>query len=468
MKIHFDTTIAAPATGKGGALSIIRVSGDDTFIVCEKIFRPFDGSKSLFTARRYTVLYGEIFEGENIIDDVLVSVFRSPHSYSGEDSIEISCHASPYIQQKILELLVFAGATPARPGEFTQRAFLNGRIDLSQAEAVADVIASESEAAHRLAMHQMRGGFSEDIRELRDRLINFASLVELELDFSEEDVEFADRVQMIEALSGVKKITDGLAASFRVGNVIKNGLPVAIVGKPNAGKSTLLNAILKDDRAIVSDIPGTTRDVIEDTIIIDGVLYRFIDTAGLRETADIIENLGIRKTYQKIEQAMVILLLTEASDGKDLILKSAEAIREQIRGKEKRLILVVNKADRVQPGEINELERFLEDYDRDNSIIISATSREDISRLEDMLQSVTGTQLLEETSTIVTNIRHFEALLRSSESLGRVLEGLDSNIPQDLIAMDLRQAIHYLGEIIGEISADDILANIFKNFCIGK
>ncbi len=468
MNNYFETTIAAPATGPGGALSIIRVSGPDTFPICSKLFRPGNPQKEVNKAKGYTVLYGDIVDGESVIDDVLLTIFRSPHSYSGEDSIEISCHASPYIQQKILQMLADAGAKPAQPGEFTRRAFINGRIDLSQAEAVADVIASQSEASHRLAMHQMRGGFSEDIRELRGRLLIFASLVELELDFSEEDVEFANRNELRLTVEEVKNLTDTLAASFRLGNAIKNGLPVAIVGKPNAGKSTLLNAILRDERAIVSEIPGTTRDTVEDTIIIDGILYRFIDTAGLRETADIIENLGIRKTYQKIRQAMVVLLVTEAADGPEIINSSAEAIREQVKGEEKRLIIVVNKTDLIGENELSELKRSLCTGNNSDCILITATSQDDIGRLRDMIGSAAGRHRLEESNTIVTNIRHYEALSGSSESLARVLEGINDNIPQDLIAMDLRQAIHYLGEIIGEISSDDILGNIFKNFCIGK
>jgi len=466
--MQFDTTIVAPATGSGGALSIIRVSGINAFSICDRLLRPADPGKSIIGAKGFSVIYGYILDGEHIVDDVLVSVFRSPHSYSGEDSVEISCHASSYIQQKILELIIDGGAAPARPGEFTQRAFMNGRIDLSQAEAVADLIASQSEAAHRLAMHQMRGGFSDDIRKLRSELLNFASLVELELDFSEEDVEFANRSELRKTVEKIKKITSDLASSFRLGNAIKNGLPVAIVGKPNAGKSTLLNSILKDDRAIVSDIPGTTRDTIEDTIIIDGILYRFIDTAGLRETADIIENLGIRKTYQKIKQAMVVLLLTEAADGKEVILKSAEEIRNQIKGEDKKLVIVVNKTDLVESDQLSELKKSLCSIEEEDCILINATSQDDVNRLKEMLGSVTGTNRLDETNTIVTNIRHYEALSRSTESLERVIEGIDEGIPQDLVAMDLRQAIHYLGEIIGEISSDDILANIFKNFCIGK
>lgn len=468
MRFYFDTTIAAPATGSGGAISIIRVSGPDTFVLCDKLFRPVDKTLSIGTAAGFSILYGEIVENGKTIDEVLVTVFRAPHSYSGEDSVEISCHASPYIQQKIMELLVNAGVKAAAPGEFTQRAFLNGRIDLSQAEAVADVISSQSEASHRLAMHQLRGGFSGDIRKLRNELLNFASLVELELDFSEEDVEFADRSSLRRTVESVKKYTDNLASSFRLGNAIKNGLPVAIVGKPNAGKSTLLNSILNDDRAIVSDIPGTTRDVIEDTIIIDGILYRFIDTAGLRETADIIENLGIRKTYQKIGQAMVIMLVTEASDGAGIILQSARSIREQIKGEDKKLIIVVNKSDLEGEKELAAIEALLKKESADNFIMMSATNREDITRLNNILGTVTGIRLLDDTSMIVTNIRHWEALTRSSESLARVIEGIEGDIPQDLVAMDLRQAIHFLGEIIGEITADDILANIFKNFCIGK
>ena len=463
-----ETTIAAPATSPGGAISVSRLSGPDSVRIAGAIFTPRQQGFDILKAEGYTVHYGDITDKGEILDEVLVTVFRVPHSYTGEDSVEISCHASSFILQKIMELLINNGASPARPGEFTQRAFLNGRMDLSQAEAVADLIASESEAAHRLAIHQMRGGFSKDIRTLREELLHFASLVELELDFSEEDVEFADRTRLKELVKKVQGITDSLAESFQFGNAIKNGIPVAIVGKPNAGKSTLLNSILRDERAIVSEIPGTTRDAIEDTATIDGILYRFIDTAGLRETSDLIETLGIRKTYQKIQQATVVLLLTEATDSPEVILESVKAIANQISGTGKKLILVVNKTDLAGKTHLENIREALCPENEDNCIFMSALSDEDVAQLKLLLGKKIEIERLTETSSVVTNIRHYDALTKTSESLKRVLEGLETMVPEDLIAMDIRQAIHWLGEITGEITTDDILTNIFKNFCIGK
>ncbi|MFO7853096.1 MAG: tRNA uridine-5-carboxymethylaminomethyl(34) synthesis GTPase MnmE [Bacteroidota bacterium] len=477
MNINLNKTIVAPASGTGGAISVIRVSGKDAFKIIASIFIPasektiqrFNDStiqQSLF-AKGFRIVYGDIIDGDEIIDDVLISVFRAPNSYTGEDSVEISCHASPYIQNKILQLLVDKGASPARPGEFTQRAFLNGKMDLSQAEAVADVINSETEAAHRLAMQQMRGGYSKEINELREKMLHFASMIELELDFGEEDVEFADRAELRSMVEEIKLYTDSLRDSFKYGNAIKKGVPVAIVGKPNVGKSTLLNALLKDDKAIVSEIPGTTRDVIEDTIIIEGILFRFIDTAGLHETADIIENLGIRKTYQKIEQADVVLLITEAADGAEAINNSFTEIKKQTEGSEKSLILVVNKIDLLTDKEMDKLVSCLK-CPPDSCMLISATQEKGIHNLIERLTGIIEPARSGSQQLIVTNLRHYEALSECSESLERVLHGLDENLPEDLIAIDLRQAIHYLGEITGEISTDEILGNIFMNFCIGK
>src|SRR5450759_2428875 len=348
--IRTGETICAPATAIGGAIAIIRMSGTDSFGICEKIFFPTVKNLKLRDQEGYTILYGEIKSGEEVIDEVLVSFFRAPRSYTGENSIEISCHASSYIVRKILQLLVQNGAITALPGEFTQRAFRNGRIDLAQAEAVADVISSSTKSAHRVALNQMRGGFSNEISKLRADLLSFASMIELELDFGEEDVEFADRSVLKTLIIKVKDLSDNLASSFKAGNVIKTGVPVVIVGKPNSGKSTLLNALLMEDKAIVSDIPGTTRDTIEDTIVIEDMEYRFIDTAGLRETLDVIENLGIKKTYEKINQASVILLIDEISDDAGSINKRITAIREIIKETDKRLIIIINKCDISQPG----------------------------------------------------------------------------------------------------------------------
>jgi tRNA modification GTPase len=345
--IRSEETICAPATPLGGAIAVIRLSGTQSLNICGKIFFPLDKSIKIIDQKGYTVVFGEIRSGDVVIDEVLLTIFRSPHSYTGETSAEISCHASPYIVRKILELLINNGALSAGPGEFTQRAFLNGKMDLSQAEAVADIIASKTSATHKIAINQMRGGFTAEISNLRKELLNFASLIELELDFGEEDVEFADRKELISITTRVKKLTDKMADSFLLGNALKNGVPVVIVGKPNSGKSTLLNALLMEERAIVSEIPGTTRDSIEDTIVIDGIEYRFIDTAGLRETSDIIEALGIQKTHEKIEEASVILLIDEITDSYESINKRVNVIREIIKGSEKRIIILINKTDVV-------------------------------------------------------------------------------------------------------------------------
>ena len=463
-----EETICAPATAIGGAISIIRVSGPESFAICEKIFSPLDKSIKLIDQKGFTIVYGDIRFRDEIIDEVLVSVFVAPHSYTGENSVEISCHASPYIIKIILELLISNGAVSAKPGEFTQRAFMHGRIDLSQAEAVADIIASKTSSAHRIALNQMRGGFSAEIGRLRSELLNFASLIELELDFGEEDVEFADRKEMKKVIVSVKDLADSLGSSFMLGNVVKNGIPVAIVGKPNSGKSTLLNALLMEEKAIVSEMPGTTRDTIEDTIVINGLEYRFIDTAGLRETTDIIENLGIKKTHEKINQASVILLIDEISDNADSINKRAQEIRDMIRGSEKRLFILINKIDQVPSGEQDKLEGMIRLEENDTLLFISAKFKSGLDALRLKLSDVVQKERLHSDDVIITNIRHYEALLRVSESLARVLGGLDNKIPEDLIAIDIRQAIHYLGEITGEITSDEILGNIFKNFCIGK
>jgi tRNA modification GTPase len=466
--IRTEETICAPATAIGGAIAVIRVSGIQSLSICEKIFFPLDKTTKLSDQKGFTIVFGEIRSGEEIIDEVLLSVFRSPHSYTGENSAEISCHASPYIVKKILELLINNGAITAHPGEFTQRAFFNGKLDLSQAEAVADVIASGTSSAHRVAFSQMRGGFSSEIARLRFELLNFASLIELELDFGEEDVEFADRHDLRSIIISVKELSDRLADSFMVGNAVKNGIPVVIVGKPNSGKSTLLNALLMEDKAIVSDIPGTTRDTIEDTIVIDGMEYRFIDTAGLHETADVIESLGIKKTHEKISQASVVLLIDEITDSAESINLRIRAIREMIKEENKRLIIIINKCDIAQAGQEDELLREIRPEGREKLLFISAKEKSGLENLRLTLGEELIKERLNSGDVIITNIRHYEALLHVSESLERVLDGLDNSIPEDLIAIDIRQAIHYLGEITGEITSDEILGNIFKSFCIGK
>ena len=466
--IRRDNTICAPATGTGGAIAIIRVSGPESISICGKIFTPVSSRTELEKMKGYTMVFGEIKDDEKVVDEVLVSVFRSPHSYTGEDSVEISCHASKYIQNRILELLIRNGAAAAQPGEFTQRAFLNGRMDLSQAEAVADLIASSSDKAHRLAMNQMRGGFSAEISKLRAELLNFVSLIELELDFGEEEVEFADRDQLLKITSRVRKIAGELAASFLKGNAIKNGIPVAIVGKPNSGKSTLLNVLLKEERAIVSEIPGTTRDVIEDTIIIEGVEYRFIDTAGLRETGDVIESLGIMKTHEKISQASVILLVDDVTDSAEAVNERAGKIRNSIESGIKKLFIIINKTDLTDKRELAGLQKKIFTAAGEELLFISAKYESGIEELKSRLGKVIGNEDAGTSDVIITNVRHFDALNQVSESLLRVEEGLNSKIPEDLVAIDIRQAIHYLGEITGEITTDEILGNIFKNFCIGK
>ena len=463
-----ESTICALATPGSGAIAVLRISGPDSIAIVEKLFHPVTEGKVLVKQPPNTIHFGTIQDGDKEVDEVLVSLFKAPHSYTGEDSIEISCHGSPYIQQKILELLVAQGARPARAGEFTQRAFLNGKMDLSQAEAVADLIAAESEGAHRVALQQLRGGFSDKLKTLRDRLLHFISMIELELDFSEEDVEFADRKELVTLVDEIASLIGELVSSFQLGNVLKNGVPVAIIGRPNVGKSTLLNAILNEERAIVSDIEGTTRDSIEDTINLEGITFRFIDTAGLRETADTIENLGIRRTYQKIDQSSIVLLLTEASDDPDIIQRSIQAIRKQLSEGDKQLVVVLNKSDRISETQLQDLEKGIPLQDNEKIISISAEKRENIQGLTGLLLDIVNIGNIKHQDVVISNIRHYNALKSAAESLTRVSEGLSSALPSDLLAQDIREALHYLGEITGEVTTDEILGNIFKNFCIGK
>ena len=466
--IRNDQTICAPATSGGGAIAVIRMSGPQSIAICERIFFPSDRNIKLREQKGYTIVFGEIRSGDEIIDEVLVSVFRSPHSYTGEDSVEISCHASAYIQQKITELLISNGAVTARPGEFTQRAFLNGKIDLSQAEAVADLVASESRMAHRIAINQLRGNFSDEISILRADLLHFASLIELELDFGEEDVEFADRKKLIEIVDKVLAVSEELTSSFSLGNAVKKGIPVVIAGDPNTGKSTLLNRLLMEEKAIVSEIPGTTRDVIEDTVVIDGIQFRLTDTAGLRDTTDIVENLGIRKTHEKIDRAFVILLVADINAGIVPLNDVLERIRILIDRDDKRLIILVNKTDYDLYDNRRIISQNLVLNTGESLLFISAKTGKGIDELKKLLGKAVERERLNSENVIITNIRHYEALLKVSESLQRVRSGLDSSLPEDLIAIDIRQAIHYLGEITGEITTDEILQNIFRNFCIGK
>ncbi|MBE0637658.1 MAG: tRNA uridine-5-carboxymethylaminomethyl(34) synthesis GTPase MnmE [Bacteroidales bacterium] len=457
-------TICALATSPGtAAIAVIRTSGSESLTIAEKIFRPAKKHFKITEAESHTIHFGTIETAEEVIDEVLVSVFRSPHSYTGEEAVEISCHGSPYIQQKIIETLINSGARMARPGEFTLRAFLNGKFDLSQAEAVADLIASNSKTSHDLAIDQMRGGFSKKIRDLRKELIGFASLIELELDFSEEDVEFVDRKKLFALIHKLKTEITSLIQSFSVGNVLKNGIPVAIIGKPNVGKSTLLNTILQEERAIVSEIPGTTRDSIEDTIIIDGVAFRFIDTAGLRNTDDEVETIGIERTHEKIRQARIILFVFDiASCSLEQIREVIDEHQHLIDDPTKRVILIGNKIDQLV-----EIPKGFKDLVEMETVFVSAKRKENINLISDSLLKSVNKDMLTD-NTIVSNARHYEALSNSLNTITLVEDALKQNIPTDLIASDIRQALYHLGTITGEISNEDILDNIFRNFCIGK
>lgn len=467
--MYTTETICAVSTAPGvGGVAIIRVSGGEAIEICNKIFRPMNQKRELLTQKPYTLSYGSIRRGEELIDDVVVSLFKGPNSFTGEDTIEISCHGSIYIQQQILQLLVENGARTALPGEFTQRSFLNGKMDLSQAEAVADLIASTSAATHRLAVSQMRGGFSNELTKLRLELLNFTSLIELELDFSEEEVEFADRSQLHHLASSIEKLISKLADSFSVGNAIKNGVPVAIIGETNAGKSTLLNALLNEEKAIVSDIHGTTRDVIEDTINIHGVSFRFIDTAGIRETSDTIESIGIQRSFDKMQQASMVLWMIDATTDLESLNQLGDRILEII--DQKRLITIFNKSDLIAQHELElKAKELSERLSKDiNPIFISARENHNISQLEEKLIEASQIPDIGQNDVIVTNIRHYEALTNARKAIERVIQGLDSRISGDFLSQDIRECMHYLGEITGNISTDDILGNIFKNFCIGK
>ena len=503
--IFTDGTICAPATIPGtGAISIIRVSGEDSLAIADKVIDV--KGESLSETEGYRLRYGTIFADDgSVLDNVIVSVFRAPHSYTGENSVEISCHASRFIVNEVLELLVDAGARIAAPGEFTRRAFVNGKMDLAQAEAVADVIASQSAAAHRVAMNQLKGGFSSELKTLREKLLTMTSLLELELDFSEEDVEFASRSELgalvEETLTHIVRLTD----SFSRGNAIKNGVPVAIVGATNTGKSTLLNALLGEDRAIVSDIAGTTRDTIEETLNLGGVMFRFIDTAGIRETDELVEKIGIERTFKKLNEASIVLGMTDLSRGEDSVLADAEYIWSKVNacGTGREFLLLVNKCDvdgiesvkagsgagyvgtgseagcagtgseaghAGKAGKMARIEAALREKGIVTKMIpISAKTGSGLPELTAALAEI-GRRITGDTDeTLVTNIRHYEALSRAATALGRVRDGLKvATLPPDLIAQDLREALYHLGEIVGEISTDEVLGNIFRKFCIGK
>ncbi len=466
------STICAISTPAGkGAIAVVRLSGPDAIHICDKLFFFKDSRKKLASQKPNTLHFGSIKEKGEVVDEVVVGLFKSPHSYTGEDVVEISCHGATYIQQKILQLLIDHGARLAGPGEFTIRAFLNGKMDLSQAEAVADLIAASSEASHRVAIQQMRGGFSDKLRKLRERLLHFISMIELELDFSEEEVEFADRKELTELIRSIHEIIQGLVESFSLGNVIKEGVPVTIVGQPNVGKSTLLNALLQEERAIVSEFEGTTRDAIEDTFVIKGINFRFIDTAGLRQTTDVVETMGVERTIRKIGQATVILLVVDAREHLERINIAIRELKEQVGESDKHIILVVNKADTLELEERNS--KFTSDNlpklpSDQNFVVLSALHKENLDRLHEKLLEVLEVGVSGEHDVIITNARHYEALQNSLESISRVMEGLEQQISGDLLAQDIREALHYLGEITGEITTDEILGNIFSRFCIGK
>lgn len=459
-------TICAISTAPGaGGVAVVRVSGPGAIVICNALFVPRTEGKDLLSQKAYTLRYGSICREGELIDDVLIALFRAPHSFTGEDTVEITCHGSTFIQQQILQTLIGQGCRSALPGEYTQRAFLNGKMDLSQAEAVADLIASTSAGQHKLALNQMRGGFSNELSLLRSQLLDFTSLIELELDFSEEEVEFADRSNLRQLATGIEQLIRRLADSFSVGNAIKNGIPVAIIGETNAGKSTLLNLLVGEERAIVSDIHGTTRDVIEDTISLSGITFRFIDTAGIRETSDTIEHLGIERTFQKLRQASIVLWVIDLTSPT----ASIEALSEVIvpRTDDKHLILVFNKADLLSPSDLTEKQQVLKGVPAPR-LYISARQRNNTDLLQLQLIEAAALPAISNSDIIVTNIRHYEALTKAHEAILRTLSGLDTNISGDFLSQDIRECMHYLGEITGQISNDEILGNIFGKFCIGK
>jgi tRNA modification GTPase len=462
-----NDTIIALATPPGkGAIAIIRLSGPEAIQLASQRFASVRG-KELARQKSHTLHLGHIVEGAKVLDEVLVSLFKGPHSYTGEDVIEISCHGSQFIQQQIIQLFLRDGCRMAQQGEFTLRAFLNAKMDLSQAEAVADLIASENAASHQLALQQMRGGFSNEIKTLRAELLNFASLLELELDFSEEDVEFADRAAFTALLHKMEGLLKSLIDSFAVGNVIKNGIPIAIVGQPNVGKSTLLNALLKEERAIVSNIAGTTRDAIEDDMTIEGIGFRFIDTAGIRETTDTIEEIGIKKTFEKIETAHVVLLLLdgEALEKEEHRLPMAIQTMEQIKENQpnKPLVPILNKMDLVSPETFHRLEHHFPD-----AVPMTAKSGEGLDALKSKLLAFVNTGALNSGNAIVANTRHYDALTKAYAEIQKVRLGLAEGVSSDLLAIDIREALYHLGEITGQVTNDELLGHIFSNFCIGK
>jgi len=452
-----NDTIIALATPQGvGAIAVIRLSGKEAIKLCNEVFF----GKNLEKQESHTIHFGTIRDGEKIIDEVLVSLFIAPKSFTKENVVEISTHGSSYIINQVIKLFLKKGARPAKPGEFTQRAFLNGQFDLAQAEAVADLIHADSESSHQAALSQMRGGFSSEIQQLREKLIHFASMIELELDFGEEDVEFASRTELQELVERLLRVIEELILSFDLGNVIKNGVPTVIAGKPNAGKSTLLNALLNEEKAIVSDIAGTTRDFIEDEINLGGVIFRFIDTAGLRETTDTIEAIGVSRTQEKMKTASLILYLFDLGDT-DLVEINRDVNKLENLGVP--FLKIANKIDKANQELVSELKSKHPD-----TIFISAGKKENLEELKARILELVNLDKFKTGNTIVTNVRHYDSLIKTRDSLLDILKGIDNQITNDFVAMDIRRSLHYLGEITGEITTDDLLANIFSKFCIGK
>lgn len=460
--MHLQETICALSTAPGmGAIALIRLSGSDAATIFQKIF-----SKDISAIESHKAIHGWIVNKGEKIDEVVATIFRAPRSFTGETTVEIACHGSVYIQQKIIEALLENGAVMASPGEFTMRAYLNGKMDLSQAEAVGDLIASESAAAHKQALHQMRGGFSKEIADLRERLIQFASLVELELDFAEEDVEFANRTQLIHLVTEITNVVEGLRKSFSLGNAIKNGVPVAIIGKPNEGKSTLLNALLNEERAIVSDIAGTTRDTVEDSATIGGIRFRFIDTAGIRNTEDTIEKMGIARAWDKARAASIVLYMMDAVDTtREELEANLREIHEQLIDGQYKLLIIANKIDK-EGFDANELAQRTAGLGE--VIAISAKNKTNMDQLSNRLLELVESGKAHSGETIVTNARHYEALTKASAALADIRSGLDNGITGDFLAIDIRRTLYHLGEITGQINADDLLHSIFSKFCIGK
>lgn len=460
-----NDTICAVSTPAGvGGIAVVRVSGSEAVDCVMKLWK----GKDLRGAESHTAHFGRIVEPSGgTLDEVVATVFRAPRSYTGEDTVEIACHGSRWVQRRLVALLIAAGCRAAEGGEFTRRAFMNGRIDLSQAEAVADVIASSSRASHRIAVSQMRGGFSRMLAGLREKLLEFVSLMELELDFSEEDVEFADRGRMVELAETIERTISGLADSFAAGDAIKNGVPVAIVGETNAGKSTLLNRLLHDDKALVSDIRGTTRDVIEDTVTIDGIMFRFIDTAGIRDTSDTIETMGIERTFKKLGEAAVVLWLIDGTQPDSAIREVAEKVVPLCAGK--RLIAAVNKVDAISEENLAARERAARSAAPEAAVVaISAKNDVAVDRLERLLAEAAGLEEVGQDAVVVTNARHYDALVRALDAIRRAIGGLRGGLSGDFISQDIRECMHYLGEITGEITTHEVLGSIFSRFCVGK